>query len=54
MVIDMGKGKRYDEPKLNMKKVFGVIITIAVIVMIIISIKKILKSEIVAHTRRKV
>ncbi len=42
----MGKGKRYDEPKLNMKKVFGVIITIAVIVMIIISIKKILKSEI--------
>lgn len=46
MVIDMGKGKRYDEPKLNMKKVFGVIITIAVIIMIIISIKKILKSEI--------
>lgn len=42
----MGKGKRYDEPKLNMKKVFGVIITIAVIIMIIISIKKILKSEI--------
>ena len=42
----MGKGKRYDEPKLNMKKVFGVIITIAVIIMIIVSIKKILKHEI--------
>ena len=34
----MGKGKRYDEPKLNLKKVFGTIITIAVIIMIIITI----------------
>lgn len=42
----MGKGKRYDEPRLNMKKVFGVIITIAVIIMIAVSIKRILKSEI--------
>lgn len=36
------RGKRYDEPQLNKKKVFGVLITIAVIVMIIISIKRIL------------
>lgn len=42
----MGKGKRYDEPKLNKKKVLGVIITIAVIIMIFISIKRILKNEI--------
>ena len=36
----MKKGRRYDEPKLNLKKVFGTIITIAVAVMIIITIKK--------------
>lgn len=41
----MGKGKRYDEPKLNMKKVFGTIITIIVIIMIIITINKILSKE---------
>ena len=27
----MGKGKRYDEPKLNLKKVFGTIITLALV-----------------------
>lgn len=42
----MGRGRRYDEPKLNMKKVFGVIITIAVIIMIIVSIRLILKKKI--------
>ena len=32
----MAKGKRYDnEPKLNMKKVFGVIIALIVLIMII-------------------
>lgn len=41
----MGKGKRYDEPKLNLKKVFGTIITIAVIIMIIITINKILSKK---------
>jgi len=39
----MSKGKRYDdEPKLNLKKVFGTIITIAVIIMVIVTINKIL------------
>ena len=41
----MGKGKRYDEPKLNIKKVFGTIITIAVVIMVIITINKILSKE---------
>jgi len=42
----MGRGKRYDnEPKLNLKKVFGTIITLAVIVMIIVTINKILSKE---------
>ena len=41
----MKKGRRYDEPKLNLKKVFGTIITIAVAVMIIITINKILNKE---------
>ena len=42
----MSKGKRYDnEPKLNMKKVFGLLICIAVIIMIIVSIKKILHTD---------
>ena len=41
----MGKGKRYNEAKLNLKKVFGTIITIAVIIMIIITINKILSKE---------
>lgn len=42
----MGKGRRYDdEPKLNLKKVFGTIITLAVIIMIIVTINKILSRE---------
>lgn len=42
----MSKGKRYDnEPKLNMKKVFGVIIAFIVLIMIITSIVKILKTN---------
>lgn len=42
----MAKGKRYDrEPKLNMKKVFGVIIAFIVLIMIITSIVKILKNS---------
>ena len=31
----MSRGKRYEEPKLNMKKVFAVILAIAVIIMFI-------------------
>lgn len=39
----MSKGKRYEgEPKLNLKKVFAVIIAIAVIIMFIIGIKKLI------------
>ena len=35
----MSRGKRYDsEPKLNYKKVFGVIIGISVVVMMVITI----------------
>lgn len=42
----MAKGRRYDnEPKLNMKKVFGVIIAFIVLIMIITSIVKILKGN---------
>lgn len=42
----MSKGKRYDnEPKLNVKKVFGVIIAFIVLIMIIISIVKILRTN---------
>lgn len=42
----MARGKRYDnEPKLNMKKVFGVIIAFIVLIMIITSIVKILKNN---------
>ena len=42
----MAKGRRYDsEPKLNMKKVFGVIIAFIVLIMIISSIVKILKNN---------
>ena len=42
----MAKGRRYDsEPKLNMKKVFGVIIAFVVLIMIITSIVKILKNN---------
>lgn len=40
------RGRRYDrEPKLNLKKVFGVIIVFAVIVMMIITMVKILNNE---------
>lgn len=39
----MSRGKRYDgEPKLNFKKVFAVIIAIAVIIMFVIGIKKLM------------
>lgn len=42
----MNKGKRYNgEQKLNMKKVFAVIIAIIVIIMFFIGIKKILKKD---------
>ena len=41
----MGKGKRYDEPKLNLKKVFGTIITVIVFIMVVITINKILSKE---------
>lgn len=42
----MGRGKRYDnEPKLNIKKVLGSVIVIAVIIMIAITINKILSRE---------
>ena len=40
------RGRRYDEePKLNLKKVFGVIVAIAVMVMIIVTIVKIVKNS---------
>ena len=42
----MGRGKRYDgEQKLNLKKVFAVIIAIAVIVMFVIGIQKLFTEE---------
>ena len=41
----MTRGKRYEEPKLNIKKVFGVVIALVVLIMIISSIVKILKSD---------
>lgn len=42
----MAKGRRYDkEPKLNMKKVLGVIIAFIVLIMILTSIVKILKNN---------
>ena len=42
----MSTGRRYDsEPKLNLKKVFGVIIAFAVIVMIIVTIIRIVKTS---------
>lgn len=44
----MSSGRRYDRSrrgKLNMKKVFGVIIAIAVVIMIIISISKLLSQD---------
>ena len=42
----MGRGRRYNnEPKLNIKKVIGVILAVVVIIMFIIAIRNLLKSE---------
>ncbi len=41
----MSRGKRYEEPKLNLKKVFAVIIAIIVVIMFIFIIKGILTKE---------
>lgn len=41
----MGRGRRFDEPKLNLKKVFGTIIIILVIIMIIITLNRILSKK---------
>ena len=38
----MSRGRRYEEPKLNMKKVFAVIVAIIVIIMCIVMLKGIL------------
>ena len=41
----MSKGRRYEEPKLNMKKVFAVIVAFVVIVMCVIMLKGILDKD---------
>jgi len=41
----MSRGKRYEEPKLNFKKVFAVILAIAVVIMVILAIKGILTKD---------
>lgn len=41
----MSKGKRYDEPKLNLKKVFAVIVAIIVFIMFIFIIKGLLTKD---------
>ena len=41
----MGKGKRYEEPKLNLKKVFAVIVAIAVVIMFVCMIKGVVTKE---------
>ena len=41
----MSRGKRYDEPKLNLKKVFAVIILFVVIVMCIVMLVGILNDD---------
>ena len=41
----MSKGKRFDEPKLNLKKVFGVLIGLIVMIMVIVSIVKLIKNH---------
>ena len=41
----MSRGRRFEEPKLNMKKVFAVIIAIIVIIMFIFIIKKLLTKD---------
>jgi len=46
------KGRRYDnEPKLNIKKVIAVILVIAVIIMFVVTIKKLLNSEDKEYTK---
>ena len=40
----MSRGKRYEEPKLNLKKVFAVILAIVVIIMFIFGIRSLLSS----------
>lgn len=47
MVKMSSKGRRYNryaEPKLNMKKVLGVIVAILVIIMVIVSIVNVIKN----------
>ena len=47
MSSNRAKGRRYDEePKLNLKKVFGVIVAIVLIIFVISSFIKLLKSTI--------
>ncbi len=41
----MGRGRRFDEPKLNLKKVFGVLIGLIVMIMVIVSIVKLVKNH---------
>ena len=42
----MSRGRRYsNEPKLNIKKVIAVIMALAIIVLFIVSITKLLKSD---------
>lgn len=41
----MSRGKRYEEPKLNLKKVFAVILAVVVVIMFIFIIKGILDKE---------
>ena len=42
----MSSGKRYEsEPKLNLKKVFGVIIAFIVLILIIVTIVRIVKTS---------
>lgn len=46
------KGRRYDnEPKLNIKKVIAVILVVAVIIMFVVTIKKLLNSEDKEYTK---
>ena len=40
-----GRGRRYEEPKLNLKKVFAVIVAIAVVIMFVFIIKGILTKD---------
>ena len=39
----MSRGRRYEEPKLNMKKVFAVIIAIIVVIMCVVMLKGLLE-----------